>query len=122
MRRIVLPLAAALAVTAAAPASADHDKGGTKSYVSSEPITKLTKAQALDMFLFDLGERAGDKFEKAQKVKCKVKKRKATCSYRAVSKLGESLGVDSGFCVKNGKLKLKADRKRFTVKQKAKDC
>jgi hypothetical protein len=124
MRRIVVPLVAALAVTLAVPvaAQASHDKGGAKSYKINGKVKKLTKSRALDMLLFDLGQRAGGEMTEAQDATCKVRKRKATCSYRTQSTLSASFGLDDAYCVTDGKLKLAKSGKRFTATQAAKDC
>jgi hypothetical protein len=103
-RTIALLLAAALLAVAAVPALANHDQGGVRAYTLDPPVTKLTKKKALQMLVEDLSQRAGAQLGKATKAKCTVKKRSATCSYRASNPLGAALGVDSGFCVKNGKL------------------
>jgi hypothetical protein len=125
MRRIVVPLVAALAVTLAVPmaAQASHDTGGAKSYkISNGKVKKLTKSRALSMLLFDLGQRAGGEMTEAQDATCKVRKRKATCSYRTQSTLSASFGLDGAYCVTDGKIKLARSGKRFTATQAAEDC
>jgi hypothetical protein len=124
MRRLlVLSLtAAALMAVAAVPAVANHDKGGTNSYTLGEKVTKLTKKQALEMLVEDLSRRVNAELGKAKNAKCTVKKRSATCSYKAANPLGAALGVDSAFCVKKGKLKITSGGMGANVTQKAKDC
>ena len=123
MRRLlVISLAAALLAAAAVPAVANHDKGGTNSYTLSEKVRKLTKKKALEMLVEDLSQRMSTKLGKAKNATCKVKRRSATCTYEVANPLGEAFGVESNFCVENGKLRIVNAGRGATVTQVAEGC
>jgi hypothetical protein len=122
--RTVLLAAAATAATAltASPALAAAPPTETLHYRLTPKVTKLTKALTVDMLLFDLSERVGMPHEEAEDARCKVKRRTASCSYRAPNPLNEDLGVDAGFCVTGGKVRLTHGGRRVAITQTATEC
>ena len=121
LRTVLLATVAATALTAS-PALADHEAAETLQYRLTPKVTKLTKQLTVDMLLFDLSERVGMSHEEAEDVRCTVKRKRATCSYRAPSPLNGELGVDAGFCVTRGQVRLTHGGRRAAITQAADSC
>ena len=122
IRRVLLATVAALAVSPAPAAAAGAGAGETYPYALTPGVERLTRTLALEMLEFDLAERAGMAYEAPEDVSCAVRRRSATCSYRAPNPYRAELGIDAGVCVVDGRVRLTHGGRRAAITQALIDC